>query len=111
MIEKIISTKANVKENTWALENVTLLKNENGMFKEEKFNNYQINSIYNHDKINSLFKNFDTMSFSGPISKLQGFLKKGYNKTFLNQNLHSMLSLPFFTHDDCIGCNTNAQYI
>ena len=76
LIEKIISTKANVKENTWVLENVTLLKNENGMFKEEKFNNYQINSIYNHDKINSLFKNFDTMSFSGPISKLQGLFEK-----------------------------------
>ena len=96
LIEKIISTKANVKENTWVLENVTLLKNENGMFKEEKFNNLPINSIYNHDKINSLFKNFDTMSFLDLLVNYKDFLKKGYNKTFLNQNLHSMLSLPFF---------------
>ena len=63
LTEKIVSTKANIKENIWALENVTLLKNENGMFEEEKFDIYKINSIYNHEKINSLFKNFDTMSF------------------------------------------------
>ena len=96
LTEKIVSTKANIKENIWALENVTLLKNENGMFEEEKFDIYKINSIYNHEKINSLFKNFDTMSFFDLVVNYKDFLKKGYNKTFLNQNLHSMLSLPFF---------------
>ena len=96
LIEKIVATQANIKKNVWALENVTLLKNENGMFKEEKFNIYQINSIYNHEKINSLFKNIDTMSFINLVINYKDFLKKGYNKTFLNQNLHSMLSLPFF---------------
>ena len=31
--------------------------------KGEKLENYKINSDYDYDKINSLFKNFDTMSF------------------------------------------------
>ena len=33
LIEKIVATQANIKKNVWALENVILLKNENGMFK------------------------------------------------------------------------------
>ena len=56
----------------------------------------KINSIYNHNKINSLFKNFDTMSFLDLIVNYKQLLKKGYNETFLNQNLHTMLALPFF---------------
>ena len=59
-------------------------------------NSIKINSIYNHNKINSLFKNFDTMSFLDLIVNYKQLLKKGYNETFLNQNLHTMLALPFF---------------
>ncbi len=96
LINKIISPKVNIKENIWFLENVTLLKNASGVFEQQNYENFQINSNYNHEKINSLFKNFDTMSFLDLVINYKEFLKKGYNKTFLNQNLHSMLSLPFF---------------
>ena len=96
LINKIVSTKANIKSNVWNLENVSVFEYENGVLKEKKFDTFKINSIYNHEKINSLFKNFDTMSFFDLVLNYENFLKKGYNKTFLNQNLHSMLSLPFF---------------
>ena len=43
-----------------------------------------------------MFKNFDTMSFLDLIVNYKQLLKKGYNERFLNQNLHTMLSLPFF---------------
>ena len=36
------------------------------------------------------------MSFIDLVVNYKLLLKKGYNETFLNQNLHSMLSLPFF---------------
>tara|TARA_B100000886_G_scaffold330265_1_gene280526 strand:+ start:5660 stop:6748 length:1089 start_codon:yes stop_codon:yes gene_type:complete len=96
LINKINSSKANIKKNIWNLENVTFFKYENGVLNEKKFKNYTITSIYNHEKINTLFKNFDTMSFFELVVNYKEFLQKGYNKTFLNQNLHSMLSLPFF---------------
>ena len=35
---------------------------KNGLL-QEKIEIYNIVSIYNYEKINSLFKNFDTMSF------------------------------------------------
>ena len=61
-----------------------------------KKDTYQINSIYDYEKINSLFKNFDTMSFLDIIVDYKVLLDNGYNEIFLKQSLHTMLSLPFF---------------
>ena len=56
----------------------------------------KINSIYDYEKINSLFKNFDTMSFIDLIFNYKSLINNGYNKVFLDQSLHTLLSLPFF---------------
>ncbi len=96
LIEKITSKEANIKENKWILRNVSIFKPENGLLQEKKIELYNIVSIYNYEKINSLFKNFDTMSFLDIIINYKQLINNGYNKIFLNQNLHSMLSLPFF---------------
>jgi len=96
LIEKITSKKANIKNNLWILNNVTIFKPVNGILKKEEFKKYQITSIYNYEKINSLFKNFDTMSFIDLIINYKKLLNNGYNEPFLNQSLHSMLSMPFF---------------
>ena len=57
---------------------------------------YNIISIYNLNKINNLFKNFDTMSFMDLIYNFEKLLDIGYGKDFLDQSLHSLLTLPFF---------------
>lgn len=96
LIEKIFSKKVDIKNNLWKLNETSIFRPVNGIFVEEKFNNFEIKSKYNYEKINNLYKNFNTMSFLSIITDYQGLLKKGYNKNFLNQNLHTMLSLPFF---------------
>jgi len=96
LIEKITSKEANIKENKWILRNVSIFKPEKGLLQEKKIELYNIVSIYNYEKINSLFKNFDTMSFLDLIINYKQLINNGYNKIFLNQSLHSMLSLPFF---------------
>ena len=96
LIEKIVSKEANIKDNLWTLNDVTIYKPNDGVFTVEKFKNYQIESIYNFEKINSLFKNFDTMSFIELTLNYQKLINNGYNELFLNQSLHTMLSLPFF---------------
>ena len=53
-------------------------------------------SNYNYEKINNLFKNFDTMSFFDLLMNRSKLKQRGYNISHLNQNLHTMLSLPFF---------------
>ena len=96
LIEKIIAEKAFIKNNTWILYDVRIFKPSNGIFSSQYFNEYKIDSIYNYEKINSLFKNFDTMSFLDVVMNYDDLLENGYNKSFLKQSLHTMLSLPFF---------------
>ena len=45
------------------MNDVSIFKPENGILKQEKIDTMQIVSNYNYEKITSLFKNFDTMSF------------------------------------------------
>ena len=94
--EKIISKKANIKNNTWILQEVIIFKPFEGVLAKKSLEEYRIISIYDFDKINSLFKNFDTMSFLDLLINYKSLLNNGYNKPFLNQSLHSMLSMPFF---------------
>ena len=96
LIEKILSQEADIRENKWILNNVEIYKPVDGILQRKKIDTYEINSIYNFEKINSLFKNFNTMSFMDLITNYNALLKNGYNKSFLNESLHSMLSLPFF---------------
>ena len=96
LIEKIVAEKANIKDNDWILNKGIIFKPLDGILTGEIFENYQISSIYNFDKINSLFKNFDTLSFIDLIVNYTNLLNNGYSENFLNQSIHSMLSLPFF---------------
>ena len=56
--EKIYTNKAYIKNNEWELSDVLIFKPKNGIFEKQILKNFQIRSIYNHDKITSLFKNF-----------------------------------------------------
>ena len=96
LIEIINSKKANIKNNLWILENVVIFKPIDGILIKKEFLNYEITSIYNYEKINNLFKNFDTMSFIDLAVNYKQLLNNGYSEPFLNQSLHSMLSMPFF---------------
>ncbi len=93
--EKIFSKNVNVESNKWRLNDVTIFKIKDGIFKKRNFKNFEITSIYNYEKINSLFNNADTISFLDLITDYENLLNNGYNKRFLNQSLHTMLTLPF----------------
>ena len=94
--EKIFSKSADISENLWKLNEVIISTPKKGLIETEIQSSYQIVSIYDYEKINNLFKNFDTMSFLELVLNYEKLLDRGYNKRFLNQSLHSMLSLPFF---------------
>lgn len=96
LIEKIFSKEVNIKNNDWVLYDVEIFREKDGVFDRNYFDKYEINSIYNFEKITSLFKNFDTMSFLDLLVNYKSLINDGYDKRFLNQNLHTLLSLPFF---------------
>ena len=94
--KKIISKVADIKDYSWTLTDVTIFEEKNSLYEKKYFESYQITSIYNYDKIINLFNNSDTLSFINLVFNYEGLIKKGYNKEFLNQSLHSMLVFPFF---------------
>ena len=94
--ERIFSKKVNIQTENWILNDVTISSNKKGFFKNVKLDNYNIQTMYNYEKINSLFKNFDTMSFLDVVINYKNLVENGYNAKILNQNLHLMMSLPFF---------------
>ncbi len=93
---KIFSKTAIIEKNEWVLNDVIILEILQNSSKELKIDQMSITSIYTYDKITSLFKNFDTLSFIDLIINYDELVDRGYNKIFLKQNLHSMLSMPFF---------------
>ena len=94
--QKIFSSSANIEKNQWILNDVQLLQISDQETKKINLENMTINSKYTIEKIINLFKNFDTISFVDLIVNYNQLLDKGYNKIFLNQSLHAMLSMPFF---------------
>ena len=96
LINKINSKSANIEKNEWLLKDVSILEVDDIEQKETQLSSTTINSIYTYDKIINLFKNFQTLSFVDLLINYEDLVNQGYNKIFLNQSLHSMLSMPFF---------------
>jgi lipopolysaccharide export system permease protein len=96
LINKINSKSANIEKNEWLLKDVSILEVNDIEQKETQLSSTTINSIYTYDKIINLFKNFQTLSFVDLLINYEDLVNQGYNKIFLNQSLHSMLSMPFF---------------
>lgn len=96
LFEKIHSERANISKKNWELTKVSVFNLSESNDEVVFFDKYSIKSQYNFDKISNLFKNFDTMSFVDLILNYNNLQSNGYNKFYLDQNLNSMLSIPFF---------------
>ncbi len=94
--KKIFAEKANIKKKNWVLDDVVVSDLKNEIFVKNKIDRLFIISNYDYAKINTLFNNADTVSFIDLTLKKSELLEIGYNEAFLKENLHSMLSIPFF---------------
>ena len=96
VVGKIDAKTADITKNDWILTQVTLTSFKSDIPDSELFDTYTIYSQYDFNKITNSFSNFDTMSFLDLILNYKKLEDKGYSKSYLDQNLNSMLSLPFF---------------
>ena len=96
LLNKIESDKVNIKYNKWQIQAYKNTNFSDEMTAKNFGDELSINSIYTFEKIINLFKNFDTMSFIDLTYGYKDLKSKGYDKNYLDQSLHSMLSLPFF---------------
>ena len=96
IIEKIKSDKVNISNKQWVINNANLLKEKNEIFEKIDLFNFKIDSKYDYEKITSLFKNFETISFLDLTLNYNELIKFGYDDIILKQILNLHLSLPFF---------------
>ena len=96
LINKIYSETANIEKNKWMLKNVVLVNFTGDVFDQNELEELEIESIYTYEKITSLYKNFDTLSFIDLVTNYQSLLDQGYSNVFLKQSFNNMLSMPFF---------------
>ena len=96
LTNKIYSETANIEKNKWMLKNVVLVNFTGDVFDQNELEELEIESIYTYEKITSLYKNFDTLSFIDLVTNYQSLLDQGYSNVFLKQSFNNMLSMPFF---------------
>ena len=96
ILKRVESSYADIKKNEWVLKNTKIYNFASGEIVTFDEADYVINSVYNIDKIGSLYKNLDTISFFELIKDYDVLRDKGYTKNILNEKLNEFFSLPFF---------------
>ena len=61
--KKIFSKTADIETNLWVLDDVLIVKFDEGMSTKIKKKSIELESIYTFEKITNLYKNIDTLSF------------------------------------------------
>ncbi|MFL2889454.1 MAG: LptF/LptG family permease [Pelagibacteraceae bacterium] len=95
MINRIESQKANILDNNWQLQDVVIFDFGSNT-SLSKFDNYEIISNYNSEKLNSLYRNLDTISFLDLVGDYEILLKRGYSEELLKERLNIFISMPIF---------------
>jgi lipopolysaccharide export system permease protein len=93
---RIQSKEVDISDNIWVLYNAKTYTFDNNEVRFETTDVLQINSKYNIDKLNSLYKNLDTISFFELVKNYNLLENQGYPKEILNEKLNIFFSLPVF---------------
>ena len=94
LIKRIESDYAIITNEIWLMKNVNVydIENNNNIF----FKDYEFESDNTVEKINSLYKNLNTISFLDLLLNYSDLNKKGYSKKLLNEKINKFASLPVF---------------
>ncbi len=94
LISRLESESALIVENPWQMKNVYVYNvDENSTTFLE---NYEFRSINTLDKINSLYRNLNTISYFDLILDYPQLNEKGYSKKILNEKINKLSTLPFY---------------
>ncbi len=93
--KRYYSNKADISNNLWKFKEIQVF-NFQDEFSLKNIENFELLSSYDSEKLSSLYRNLDTISFINLLSKFDEFNEKGYSKKLLSEKLNSFLSLPIF---------------
>jgi lipopolysaccharide export system permease protein len=94
LIKRLEAESAIITSNPWEMRNVYIydIENNNSYFLES----YKYKSENTAEKINSLYKNLNTVSFLNLVLNYSQLNKKGYSKKLLNEKINKFISIPVF---------------
>ena len=94
-IQRIEAKKANIRTTKWKLINATLTDKEGNIFSEKPATlHYQ--SIYDINKIKSLYSNLDTISFWNIKKEIKLLEERGYSTKDMKAKMHRSYAFPLF---------------
>ena len=96
LLQKIHAATADISKNEWILNNVTINNFDDGISKKSLKISLEFNQITIMLKLQVFTEILMQCHFWIYCSITKKLQIKGYNKTYLDQNLNSLLSLPFF---------------
>ena len=94
-IQRIEAMSANISSLKWILKDVKIT-DENGIILPPTTEKIYYNSIYDIEKIKSLYSNFDTILFWDIKNEIKLLEERGYSTKQMETKLHKSLSFPFF---------------
>ena len=94
ILTRIESESAIISKNPWKMKNTLVFDLKKG--KKEVFDVYEFETIQLSDRINSLYRNLNILSFIKLIKDYKKLNSNGYSKKSLNEQIHKFVSLPFF---------------
>ena len=93
--KRIEADYANIVSQNWLLKNVNIL-DQDGNLLSENLDQAVYKSLYDLDKIKSLYSNLNTISFWKIGSEIKLLEERGYSTKEMETKLHKSLSFPFF---------------
>ena len=94
-IGRIESKSANIENNLWLLKDVKIYKKDE-TYKLNESDQLTYKSIYNLDKIKTLYSNLDTISFWSLKNEIKLLYKRGYSTNEMRAKFQRSLAFPFF---------------
>ena len=94
ILKRIESETALITDSPWIMKNAYVYD-----FVEKKnnfFQTYEFITDNDLERINSLYRNLNILSFINLVSNYDELNAAGYSKTLLNQQINRFISLPFF---------------
>ena len=92
---RIEADSADISTLEWSLTNVKIISVE-GTVLSENIKNISYMSIYDIDKIKSLYSNLDTISFWNIDNEIKLLQERGYSTKAMQAKLHRSFAFPFF---------------
>jgi len=94
-IKRIEAESADISTTNWILKNVKIISNDSGIISEDLESYFYI-SLYDVEKIKSLYTNLDTISFWSINNEIQLLEERGYSTREMKSKLQRSYAFPFF---------------